>query len=43
MACNSIGTLLGLSRDDVNKGCMNSTIVAPFPSAHDRTMINGIY
>lgn len=43
MACNSIGTLLGLSRDNVNNGCMNGTIVAPFPSAHDRTMINGIY
>lgn len=43
LACNSIGTLLGLSRDNVNNGCMNSTIVAPFPSAHDVTMINGIY
>src|SRR5262245_32666023 len=43
MACNSIGTLLGLTNDSTNTGCMNLTIIAPQPSAHDISMINSIY
>lgn len=43
MACNSIGKLLGLSNDSTNTGCMNQSIVAPYPSAHDVTLINSIY
>lgn len=43
LACNSIGKLLGLSNDSTNMGCMNSSVVAPYPSAHDVTLINSIY
>ena len=43
LACNNIGKLLGLSNDTANTGCMNTSIVAPYPSAHDRTLINSIY
>lgn len=43
MACNSIGTLLGLSNDSSGSGCMNTSIVAPQPSAHDISTINSIY
>jgi hypothetical protein len=43
LACNNIGKLLGLSRDTTNKGCMNDTIVAPYPSTHDQSLVNSIY
>lgn len=43
LACNSIGKLLGLSNDSTNTGCMNLSIVAPYPSTHDQTLINSIY
>jgi hypothetical protein len=43
LACNSIGTLLGLTNDSTSTGCMNASIVAPQPSTHDRDMINSMY
>lgn len=42
-ACNGIGRLLGLTTDRTRTGCMNDTVIAPYPSSHDRDVINAIY
>jgi hypothetical protein len=41
LACQGIGRLLGLSTTSGTTGCMSGT--APYPSTHDRDVINSIY
>jgi hypothetical protein len=41
LACQGIGRLLGLSTTYGTTGCMSGT--APYPSTHDRDVINSIY
>lgn len=43
LACNKIGSLLGLLTDNTNSGCMNSSLAYSYPSPHDRYVINSIY
>lgn len=43
VACNLIGTILGLTRRTGTAGCMDGTYSNAFPSAHDRDTINSIY
>jgi hypothetical protein len=43
LACNKIGSLLGLSTDNTRNGCMNSSLAYSYPSTHDRDVINSIY
>ena len=43
MACNLIGKILGLTNQAGTAGCMDGTLNNPFPSPHDRDVINSIY
>ena len=43
VACNLIGKALGLANQAGTAGCMDGTLNNPFPSGHDRDVINSIY
>jgi hypothetical protein len=43
LACNLIGRILGLTNQAGTAGCMDGTLNNPFPSTHDRDVINSIY